>query len=282
MVGSIVGAATAVIILIIFQQDVADLFGVSSASSSNLSILKDLITPLAASFGGAIAGALTAFKLQNDKESVKREEDEVAALNNSLLALESQLNDLGAIKRQTILNVAQKPIRFLEIRPVTNTEHVTERIDLRMVPGLARLKEAELIQECRLAESRYINVINTLKMRDSIILHIHNSMATAGINTFDSTSLTKTYEILGPNDLAIAYEVTEEYIRILDEALVSVKNAMLKISSIFEKHYKEKGYGSLKIEFPPETEELFRETPPPLIKNVKDLLEKAGHKSKDI
>ena len=67
IIGSIVGSTMFIIILIVLQRDVANLFGVSSTSPSNLSILKDLITPLAASFGGAIAGALAAFKLQNDK-----------------------------------------------------------------------------------------------------------------------------------------------------------------------------------------------------------------------
>ena len=281
IIGSVVGAASTIIVLIVTQQDVANLFGVSSTSPSNLSILKDLITPLAASFGGAIAGALTAFKLQNDKENLKRQEDEINALNNSLLALEAQLNDLSAIKRQTILDVAQKPLRFLEIRPVVSIEHVSERIDLRMVPGLVRLKEAELIQESRLAERKYINVINTLKLRDTIISQLHNLMANNGINTFDSSSLTKIYEILGPNNLAIAYEITEEYINLLDDALLSIKDAMIKINSIFDVHYKNKGYGSLKVDFPEEADKVIGKTPAPIIKSVKDLLEKAGHKRKD-
>jgi len=281
IIGSIVGAATTIIILIVLQQDVANLFGVSSTSPSNLSILKDLLTPLAASFGGAIAGALAAFKLQNDKEELKRKEDEINALNNSLLALESQLNHLSAIKKQTILVVAEKPLRFMEIRPIASIEHVAERIDLRMVSGLARLKEVELIQESRLAERRYINVINTLKLRDSIIVQLHNLTAKAGINTFDSSSLTLIYKIVGPNDLAIAYETTEEYIKLLDDALLSIKNAMTRINSIFDVHYKDTGYGKLKIDFPKETDKVLGKTPAPIIKSVQDLFEKAGHKVQD-
>ena len=281
IIGSIVGAVTAIIILIVLQQNVANLFGVSSTSPSNLSILKDLITPLAASFGGAIAGALSAFKLQNDKEETKRKEDEICALNNSLLALESQLNNLSEIKKQTILDVAEKPLRFMEIRPLASIEHVDERIDLRMVSGLARLKEVELIQESRLAERRYINVINTLKLRDSIIVQLHNLTANAGINTFDSSSLAQIYKIVGPNNLAIAYEMTEEYIKLLDDALLSLKNAMIKISSIFDVHYNDTGYGKLKIDFPKETDKVLGKTPAPIIKSVQDLFEKAGHKAQD-
>lgn len=281
IIGSIVGATTTIIVLIVLQQDVANLFGVSAISPSNLSILKDLITPLAASFGGAIAGALVAFKLQNNREELKRQESEINALNNSLLALEAQLNDLSAIKKQTILDVAEKPLRFMEIRPIASIEHVAERIDLRMVSGLARLKEAELIQESRLAERKYINVINTLKLRDSIITQLHNLTAKAGINTFDSSSLTKIYDIVGPNNLAIAYETTEEYIDLLDDALLSIKNAMIKINSIFDVHYKDKGYGKLAIYFPKEKDKLLGKTPAPIIKNVQELFEKAGHKVQD-
>lgn len=281
IIGSIVGAATTIILLIVLQQDVANLFGVSTTSPSNLSILKDLITPLAASFGGAVAGALAAFKLQNNKEERKKKEDEINALNNSLLALESQLNDLSAIKKQTILDVAEKPLRFMEIRPIASIEHVAERIDLRMASGLARLKEADLIQESRLAERKYINVINTLKLRDSIIVQLHNLTAKAGINTFDSSSLMQIYKIVGPNNLAIAYETTEEYIKLLDDALLSIKNAMTRINSIFDVHYKDIGYGKLKIEFPKETDKVLGKTPDPIIKSVKDLFEKVGHKVQD-
>jgi len=276
IIGSIVGATITIIILIVLQKDVANLFGVSSTSPSNLSILKDVITPLAASFGGAIAGALAAFKLQNDREESKREEDEINALNNSLLALEAQLDDLSSIK-QTILDVAEEPLRFLEIRPIASVEHVAERIDLRMVSGLARLKEVELIQESRLAERRYINVINTLKLRDSIIVQQHNLLAKAGINTFDSYSLKNIYKILGPNNLAIAYETTEEYINLLDDALLSIKNAITKINSVFDIHYKDKNYGKLAIKFPKEAEKVLSKTPSPIIKSARELLEKAGH-----
>jgi copper oxidase (laccase) domain-containing protein len=107
-------------------------------------------------------------------------------------------------------------------------------------------------------------------------------MAKAGINTFDSSSSKRIYEILGPNNLATAYEITEEYMKLLDDALLSIRNAMIKINSIFDVHYKDKGHGKLKIDFPKETVKVLCKTPAPIIKSVQDLLEKAGHERKDL
>ncbi len=281
IVSSIFLTTIFLLLLIAFQVDIASLFGLSQNPLSAISILKDIAVPLAASFGGAVAGALVAFKLQNNKEERKEKEAELTSLNKTMLALEAQLNDLYTIKKSSILPVCKEPLRFVAIQPLAAVEHVSERVDVTFSTALIRLKKGTLIQQIRIAEKRYLNVINTLRRRDSAKEHFDGMTLAAGINTFDVYSLQDLYNVVGPNYLAMLYRITEDYISLLDDAITSLWEAMKALESVLNEFYKDKDLGRLAYEIDEEKKAILAATPKPLIESELALLKLVGHKSKN-
>jgi hypothetical protein len=278
IISSILLTIIFLLLLINFQVDIASLFGLSQNAPSAISLLKDFASPLAASFGGAVAGAFVAFRLQNKKEERKERETELSSLNLTILALESQLNDLFSIKKTSILPACAEPLRFNGIQPLAVVEHVSERVDMRFASALIKLKKGSLIQEIRIAERRYLNVINTLRRRDSVKERIDNMTLAAGIDTFDEYSLADLYKIIGPNNLALLYKMTEDYIYLLDDAISSLWKAIKEIEAVSKENYK--GLGKLSFDIPDDNKAIISPTPKPIIKNEKELLFLAGHKTK--
>jgi hypothetical protein len=281
IVSSIFLTTIFLLLLIVFQVDIASLFGMSQNPPSAISILKDIAVPLAASFGGAVAGALVAFKLQSNKEERKEKEEELASLNKTMLALEAQLNDLYTIKKSSILPVCKEPLRFVAIQPLAAVEHVSERVDVTFATALIRLKKGTLIQQIRIAEKRYLNVINTLKRRDSAKEHFDSKTLAEGINTFDVYSLQDLYKVVGPNYLAMLYRITEDYISLLDDAITSLWDAMQALELVSTEFYKDKGLGKLAYEIDEEKKAILTATPKPLIESEVALLKLVGHKSRN-
>jgi hypothetical protein len=101
-----------------FQNDLANLFGITTVPKSGLSVLKDMVLPIFASFGGAISGAYIAFKLQTDKESKKDKDKNLSYINRTIFTLHMQLTDLLNNKGQAIVPHQENPFRFLMIQPV--------------------------------------------------------------------------------------------------------------------------------------------------------------------
>lgn len=278
VITSILVTSLFIVLLIAFQVNVGSLFGFGGIKPATISLLKDLITPISASFVGAGGGALLAFYFQNKKEERKLKEDEITAINITLLALQAQLNDVAMIKKLTILPVNKSPMRFLEIQQMVGVYHVSDRINMSFSSPLINLKKASLVQKTMVAEKRYLNVINLQKQRDAIKAQITAATQAAGINIFDKFNLNDLYSIIGPNGLAMIYNITENYISMLDDSIISLYEVLQELSEVMSVHYCDVEAGKLKLTLLDEEVELIEKTPQPIIVDEKDLLTQAGHK----
>lgn len=277
VITSILVSSIFIVLLIYFQANINYLFGVEITDKNSISIVKDIITPLSASLGGASVGALLAFYIQNKKEEKKARESEVMALNLTAFALESQLNDLAMIKKQSVIPLKDSPLRFAQIQPMAALDHVEERVNISFAPALLALKKPDLIQKIKIAEKRYLNVINILKRRDAIKIQVDYATQAAGINIFDKFGLKELYSIIGPNSLALLYRMTEDYILSLDDSIESLMDVGDELSDILLEHYKDVGISKLQLSLPEEEKYILNKMPLPVIANEKDLLIKAGY-----
>ena len=274
---SIIFTGLALMMIIYYQVDIAGLFGATSPAESNRSIVSELLAPLAASFFGAISGALCAFALQNRREEEKARENEVTAINKALLVLESQFNELCGIKKTTVLPEADEPMRFVSIKPTIFSQHIKERVNIDFATPLINLDRPAIIQDIRVAERRFYNVLQVLNIRDEFKRNIDLATQNAGINILGTYTLDRLLEVIGPNDLALLYQLTEDYLSVLDVAIQSLDKCLKELPSIAIENYKGVKIRKLSFHTPGENSDLVTPVPKPFFESVEDLLNKAGY-----
>lgn len=267
-----------ILVLISVQVDIGTLFGTSISTPTKITLLKDLISPIASALAGAGMGTYFAFQIQNRREEAKLRESEVVSLNMATLALESQMNDLATIKSDALILYQENAMRFIEIPPLIEVERVDERVDMSSVSVLIKLKKTEISQNIRLAQKHYINTINILKRRNSVKTEIDHEIHAAGINIYDNYSINDLYNVIGPNKLALIYKLTEDFIKSLDEALECLIESSEEISGVLTDYYGDVRTGKAILKIPGESAFVFEKMRPPVFKDAKELLLAAGHK----
>jgi hypothetical protein len=123
------------------------LLGISPGQISHFSVLKDLCLPIFSAFGGAVSGAIVAFKLQESRDLHKNNVERNSHLNRTIFSLHMQLTDLLNIKEQMIVPHEQNPLRFLQILPMVTDDLSSEPIKMEFAQTLIDNNNPHLVQE---------------------------------------------------------------------------------------------------------------------------------------
>lgn len=260
--------------LLAFSPDLSQLI-----SPIFVAVLKDVGGPVAAGFGGAIAGAACSYIFQQRNEKEKETKAEISAIHKTSVRLSVQLNDLFSVKKHNIYPSLAHPARFLDISKIPSCPSISDQIDPRIIDIAVSLKDGKAIDTIYLAESRYRACFENFNNRNLGLDEYRATLKGAGCGREGVQSLEEIYRIVGTGQLVALHVMTELMIEVLDETIQTLSEAVELVADMVDKKYKGKGFVSLKIDMK-ENEAYLAKTAPPHfnVESLKALLGKYDRK----
>ncbi|EPJ7517523.1 hypothetical protein MC833_000171 [Pseudomonas aeruginosa] len=224
LVGMLIGGAAtffSILFLFSFSPDIE-----RSINPSMLSLLKDIVGPVAAGFGGAIAGAYAAYflsrsealRVKAEKEAEEnrlREIQEVQEINVALVNLMAKLNDIWTIKVSYFDPWADNPLRFLLIPPFTMPVKVPERLPNSTVAKVACLGLKDATNILYKADEGYYSILDNLLVRGGALKEIRDLLSERARTNGGTLSLQDYKVFAGAGRLVALYINTEGLIKLI-------------------------------------------------------------------
>ncbi|MBH3464816.1 hypothetical protein I5Q49_08145 [Pseudomonas carnis] len=227
-----------------------------------VAVLKDVGGPVAAGFGGAIAGAVCSYFFQKSNEKEKEAKAEISAIHKTSVRLTVQLNDLFSVKKHNIYPSLEHRVRFLDISKIPICPSVTDHIDPRIIDIAVSLKDAKAIDIIYLAEARYKACFENFSNRNLGLDEYRSTLKGAGLGRGGSNSLEELYQAVGQGQLVALHVMTEVMIEVLDEAIQTLSEAIELMASMMDKKFKGAGVNSLKMSLKEDEKYLAKTAPP--------------------
>lgn len=235
------------------------------------SFVKDILGPIASGFGGAIAGALVSFKVQQDANHRKELQLEVRDYNRALHALAGKLNLLGSYKRAIVVPHEKNPLRFCTMPGLAlGDSDYGSSSDLLLTPILLNLEEADLLSCVSEAEAYYVSVVDSVRARNSLLEKHREKMEQHEKGRRREVSLGDLADIQGIGSLARLYVFSEEFVKLLDETIDRLEGAIDKLDAKCIPKLKDRGIKVMSIKRAEDV--MFVPTVPPAFKTVDDFV----------
>ncbi|WP_429225565.1 hypothetical protein [Aeromonas veronii] len=269
---TIITTILTIVLILLFQGEVVRLFGVEESSATSLSLIKDFLSPITSSFGGALLGAIGAYKLALKKDSKDEKEYELALLTSAFFVLKSQLNDLVSIKKTVILPYQHKPVRMIEIPISVSVVSVEQRVPEKAFAVLTKYKKPNVAEIIHIAERRYLNQKVIHSKRNEIITSYYDHIEREGVYIFEKLTLKKSCDIFGVYNIFQLYSMTENFISFTDDAIYSLLASMRDLQDVIDAEFSSKRYVKVKFDIATENQPYLDAVVPPRISSIKELL----------
>ncbi|MCP1651815.1 hypothetical protein [Pseudomonas nitroreducens] len=248
VVGVLVGVTTTffgLLLLLSFSPDIGEL-----VTPSIFSLLKDIVGPVAAGFGGAIAGAFAAYFLSRAESKRKRSEDafeevrknrleEVRQINIALVGLAAKLNDVLSIKKSYIDPMVDDRARFIVIPPFVRPATSRERISDQTTAMLACLPLKNATSLIYQADEGYFSLLDGLYTRGVVLQELRDLLERNKKHVGQPTLTLLDYVNAGGGGRLIAlYLMTEDMLSLLTETAQSLADAILAVTEMAMERYK--------------------------------------------
>lgn len=212
-----------------------------------VAVLKDVGGPVAAGFGGAIAGAVCSYGFQQRNEKEKEAKAEISAIHKTSVRLSVQLNDLFSVKKHNIYPSLEHKLRFLDISKIPSCPSVTDQIDPRIIDIAVSLKDAKTIDTIYLAEARYKACFENFNNRNLGLDEYRATLKSAGLGRGGSHTLEELCHAVGQGQLVALHVMTELMIEVLDESIQTLSEAIEIMANMIDRKFKGSGITSLKM-----------------------------------
>lgn len=221
-----------------------------------VSVLKDLGGPVAAGFGGAIAGAICSYVFQKRSEKEKETKADLSTIHKTWVRLMMQLNELYSIKKHNIYPALSHPMRFIEISKLPSKAGQVDRIDARIIDIALSVKDARAIDVLYLAEARYFACFENFMNRNEVLEEYRVTLKSAGLGRAGGHTIDELKEAVGVGLLVALHVMTEQMIEVLDQSLKTLTEAQEVVTQLVNKKYKGEGVLSLKMDMKKDEEYL--------------------------
>ncbi|NMY95643.1 hypothetical protein [Pseudomonas proteolytica] len=235
-----------------------------------ISVLKDVAGPVAAGFGGAIAGAVCSYLFQRKIEREKETKADISAIHKSSIHLMMKLNELYSIKKHNIYPSLEHKLRFLDISKIPSAPNITDRVDPRVIDVALSVKDALTIDTIYLAEARYRACFENFINRNSGLDEYRASVKQSGLGREGGHTIKELYRVVGEGQLVALHMMTEQMIEVLDETLQSLNQAVTLLNDMVAIKYKGQDVVGLRFDIT-ENEKYLVKSPPPHF-NVESLV----------
>lgn len=227
-----------------------------------VTVLKDVGGPVAAGFGGAIAGAVCSYVFQQRNEKEKEVKAEISAIHKTSVRLSIQLNDLFSVKKYNILPSLEHRLRFLDISKIPSCPSMTSQVDSRIIDIAVSLKDAKAIDTIYLADARYKACFENFNNRNLGLDEYRATLKAAGLGRGGSHIIEELYHAVGQGQLVALHVMTEQMIEVLDESIQTLSEALELMTAMMDKKFKGTGVASLKMNLQVNQQYLVKTVPP--------------------
>lgn len=240
-----------------------------------IAFLKDVIGPVSAGFGGAVAGAYAAFRFQSNSEKRKELKTAERALHMAKLNLMQKLNDLASIKKYNVFPHRNHRARFIVIPELPESPGVRDPIGLGVIDLLIAAKQGDLINLVLLADQRYEACFQNFKARNKALLDYRAVINASEIGKTIDTSLGQICKYVEPGRLVALHVNTEVVLEAFDEAVDTLNSVLTGLSSALDKSFKGMGLTVMKIGGEEEDGKYLEKLPPSHfdVKSLKEFIE---------
>ncbi|MGL6624862.1 hypothetical protein [Aeromonas jandaei] len=269
---SIITTILTLILILIFQGSLSHLFGVEESPAVALSLIKDFLTPISSSFGGALLGAIGAYRLALRKDDKDEKESELALLTSAFFVLKAQLNDLVAIKKTIIIPYQNERIRMISIPTTPFVNSVEQRVPDKVFSVLIKYKLPAVAESIHIAERRYLNQKGIHEIRNELIRSYYDHLERGGVFISEFLSLDKSCKLFGINNICQLYSMTEHFISFTDDSIFSLIAAMKDLQDAIDAVFSDDIYVKIRLEIPSKTQSYLEPAVPPYFPSVNHLL----------
>lgn len=219
-----------------------------------VSFLKDVVGPVSAGFGGAVAGAYAAFYFQQKSQKDKEFQDSARTLSLAKLHYVQMLNDLTSIKKTSFLPYSAHEARFTIITYLPDSPLTEQPLDMKLIDMLMAQKAGEAINNVLLAAKKYEACFDNFKSRNRAYDDYRAVVNAAHTGKGFKTSLIELCRVVEPGRMMALFNNTEDLISYVDETIVFIANTIEEVGGILDPQFKERGVSIINIGAPPEIE----------------------------
>lgn len=212
-----------------------------------VAFLKDVVGPVSAGFGGAVAGAYAAFRFQNNAEKRKELKAAARTLTMAKLNLMQKLNDLSSIKKHNVLKYSDHPARFIMIGELPETPGVREAVDPNIIDLLIGARASKLISRVLLADRRYEACFENFKLRNRALLDYRAILTASHLGQTYNATLEDVCNVIEPGRLIALHFNTEGVLEMFDETIETLHSALSAVSESLDKSFKGTGLAVMAI-----------------------------------
>ncbi|WP_338487578.1 hypothetical protein VRB78_16350 [Pseudomonas trivialis] len=216
--------------------------------SKTYEFFKDILGPVAAGFGGAIAGAVMGAianaRMQEKFEHNKAAIAQITSYNMGLIILTSMYRELATLKKDLVIPVKDEPLRFI-LMPITHEINISsDRATDAMRILISTLGLAELLSDLMLAEQSYVAAMGSLIERNRMVLEYREKFDNAMSKKpgRQKAGLKELVEIHGHTSILRLYNYSEATISGLDRSLVRLHDVMVRLDAELAPLVKYKGH----------------------------------------
>lgn len=226
-----------------------------------IAFLKDVVGPVSAGFGGAVAGAYAAYYLQRKAQLDKEGKDSARVLYMAKFRYIEKLNELLSIKQQAFVPHFDHKARFSVIGQLPDREMSTRAIDDSLIELLVAQGAGKAVSDVFLAEKRYIACFVNFKARNVMIAGYREVANTVPVNENLIVSFNDICRAVDAGVVIALYEFTEAMLKNVDDTINTIRDALRGIGEALDRRMKDKGLPNVEIEFP--EIDLIKAAPPP-------------------
>lgn len=281
-IGAFIGGLLSVLVLVLvmraFDHDAVLVFG--TADGKSIDVLAGVILPLVSTFAGAAAGSFCTYLFQVKNQRVEQESQEVTLVRQVFLALESQLSDLGGLKKVMVLPHSKDKLRFLNMPSAIGYTGVSERVNHDISLPLIRYRRVETLQRVRLAEKGYLNVIAVHQSYNELSAAYKKALREGGVNLNDICTFRFKTALVGGEAIAQMYVVGESLVELMDSAISDISQVLAELSSFYTENYKNAEHRMI-VSVPLDSaDEIFAKSEPPYFSDLDEVMEASGYEPK--
>ncbi|MBD9653559.1 hypothetical protein IB239_01875 [Pseudomonas sp. PDM12] len=203
----------------------------SYAPSTIYNFLKDIVGPVAAGFGGALAGAYASYSFQERTLASAENKVSLKVYNKAIMVLVNKYAELLTFKMQVIAPHENVDLRFVTIPELIGFEATQEKVAYSICELLLSVGEGDLFKDLVKAESGYSSAMAAIKER-SLIYGEHRarsdqvSIIASGSHDLNFKALVSVHGIPA---LVRLYQETEGMISTVDTVVEILFNALKRL-----------------------------------------------------
>lgn len=217
------------------------IFGVGAGwilQGQHWDVLLTSYVPALATLVAAFYGAKYAFQFQNDKEKKDNIRRNIVNGSVAIFNMMRMTTKLMDIQKQVIDPARDLPVNFLQMKPSIKINNDI-KLNIETLYFLLETDYNNLLEELVREEERYLVTLNAINERSRFHREeIQPTLDKAGIVQGGNYSLANIESALGSFRFVTIKQSTAEVINLVDDTVISFKDASEKLETCLKKYYK--------------------------------------------